>query len=362
MPRAAALRWIAAAAAVFLAPACALAEEVVVGLAAPLSGRLASDGLAMERALRDAITEANASGGVDGRLLTLAVEDDGCATATGEGAARVLAARKAAVVIGHPCSSAATAAVPIYVASGVMLVAVGARHPAVTDAVPAAPVLRMGGRDDRQGLAAALWLLAASPSRRVAIVHDRTRYAREICDATVAALGASGIVPVALIPIVAGHRAYDEVVEKIVSERVEAVLFAGYPQEAAIIAGELAEKDPAVALLGSDAMASMDFARIAERLPRPATVLLPAEPAALDHRDRDPPAQAVRVRGAFEAWLVTARKLGTTDGATLTAALRGGAVETRVLGALRFEANGDLATAGYAVAVARGGRWTFADR
>lgn len=345
-----------------LLAAPAYADDVRIGLAVPLTGRAAGDGLAMERALKEAVAEANAAGGLGGRSLVLETEDDGCATATGEGAARVLAAKPVAVVIGHPCSSAATGAVPVYAAAGVLLIAVGARHPLVTDVNPAAPVLRLAGRDDRQGAAAADWLKAHAKEGRIAIVHDRTGYARAIADGAVAALQAAGIVPVTIVGLVAGHHAYDEALDEIGKTRAEAVLFAGYPEEAQIVSDGLRARGAVIPLIGSDSLATPQFAAVAAKAKSPVEVLLPVEPPSIGQDGRSAAALAVRAKGALEAWLATARAQGTTDGAAITKALRGGAAETATLGTIHFDAHGDIEGAAFTATPARGGQWTAGER
>lgn len=328
--------------------------EIRVGLAAPLTGRMASTGLSMQRALEAAIAETNAAGGVLGRQLALVVEDDGCASAAGEGAARRLVSEHAAVVIGHPCSSAAVAAAPVYGQAGVLLIAVGARHPDVTRGRVLSPVLRLAGRDDRQGDAAAAWLLRRAPERRVAIIHDRTAYARGIVDGAIAALKTADVIPVALLPIIAGKRDYGETALQLRESRAEAVLFAGYPEEAAVVVSGLEALGTSIPLLGSDSLATPEFARAAEKAQTHIEVLLPEEPRVTGGKSD----AGERARGALEAWLVAAQGLGTADGAALAARFREGAhFETHSLGAIRFDLNGDLDTNAFVAASARAGRW-----
>ncbi len=336
--------------------------EIRVGLAAPLTGHMAGVGLAMQRALEAVVAETNAGGGVLGQPLALVVADDGCAPATAEGAARTLIAQRAVVVIGHPCSSAATAAARVYGTANVLLIAVGARHPDVTRAngtLPV-PVLRLAGRDDRQGDAAGRWLLSHALQQRIAIVHDRTAYARAVADGAVAALKTAGVEPVALLPIVAGKHDYGDVVLALKNKGAEAVLFAGYPAEGSLIVYGIEKLGPPVRVLGSDALATPGFADFAAQAETPVQVLLPAGlvPGAPDADD----ASAVEARGAFEAWLEGARKADATDAAMLSAALRTSSATTRALGEIRFDANGDLETQAFAAASARAGRWVMEEK
>lgn len=350
---------------VLCAPWAPAQAEIRIGLAVPLTGRMADAGLAMQRALEGVIAEANAEGGVLGQPLALLVEDDGCARATAEGAAGLLIGQKPALVIGHPCSSAATAAAALYGHADVLLIAVGPRHPDVTRAAGAdpMPVLRLAGRDDRQGDAAAHWLLGQAPGRRVAIIHDRTGYARGVADGAVEALRTAGVVPVALVPIVANRHDYGEAVRQLRDSGAEAVLFAGYPEEAAIVLAGLERIGLAIPVLGSDSLATPGFAEIAGRSRTRVQALLPAGPGTgRVSGGSGPQPYGAEARGAFEAWLETVRKAGSTDARRIADALRGGRIATRSLGEIRFDPNGDLDARAFAAASARTGRWVIGEK
>ncbi|MCC6776608.1 MAG: branched-chain amino acid ABC transporter substrate-binding protein [Hyphomicrobiales bacterium] len=342
------------------------AAEVRVGLAVPLSGRMAAVGLAMQRAVTDAVAEVNANGGALGEPITLIVADDGCAAATAEGAAGHLIAERPALVIGHPCSSAATAAATLYGNAEVLLIAAGPRHPDVTrsSASSAVPVLRLAGRDDRQGAAAAEWLLVHASGRRVAIIHDRTRYARGVADATVASLQEAGVAPVAVLAIVASKHDYAETVLRLRESGAEAVLFAGYPEEAAIVVSGLQRIGLAIPVLGSDALATAAFAEVAARAGTRVEVLLPTQPGAgLSSSDGDTAdAYGIAARGALEVWLEAARETGSLDARTLSSALRGMRLATPSLGKIQFDLNGDLDARAFVAASARSGRWVFGEK
>lgn len=330
------------------------AADIRVGLAAPLSGPMAPIGRAMRSTLEAAIREANTSGGLSDKRLTLVVADDACSGATAEQAAASLIQDRPALVIGHPCSGAATRAAALYRQAGVLLIAVDARHPDVTKGGTADPlVLRLAGRDDRQGDAAARWLIQHAPAGRVAIVHDRTAYARAIATRTKAILDAANVGSIVDLGIVAGKRDYPEIVTEIRAARAEAVFFAGFPDEAAIVAAGLAENGPTIPFLGTDSLATPGFADIARRTPNPIHVLLPSNPHALaSGADAEgTPAtvisgphhgSAARAQAALEAWLAMAGRMGTTDAKSVGGALRDTPIETRTLGVLRFDKNGDL--------------------
>jgi branched-chain amino acid transport system substrate-binding protein len=330
--------------------------EIRIGLAAPLSGRQAAQGLAMQSALVAAVAEVNAGGGVRGEPLVLDVEDDGCARATGEGAARALGARAPLIVIGHPCSSAATVAAPIYAAAKVLFIAVGPRHTDVTQGGLTSPILRLAGRDDRQGDAAARWLLAHAPSRRVAIVQDRTAYARAIAERTASVLKDAAAELATVFPIVAGKQSYADTIARVGEMKAEALFFAGYPDEAAVLLADLTAAGLKIPVLGSDALATDEFALVAAKSKLSLQVLLPAEPRPVEH---DADAAGARARGALEIWLQMVSATGTTNGEALARKARDPLVEinTPSLGRLRFDQEGDLAADAFVTSSARAGDW-----
>lgn len=335
-----------------------VAAEIRVGLAAPLSGPMAPVGRAMQRALEAAVADINAAGGLAQERLALVVADDGCSAATAERAAVTLIENRPALVVGHPCSSAATRGAAVYRQAGILLIAVGARHPDVTKTdTGGALVLRLGGRDDRQGEAAARWLIARAPAGRIAIVHDRTAYARAIAAGAKATLAAAGVGAVADLAIIAGNREYRETISEIRAARAEAVLFAGFPDEAAIVAAGLAESGPPIPFLGTDSLATPGFAEIAQRSAMPIQVLLPSDPHPLAHGDDTRPASAAHARAALEAWLAATRRVGTTDATATGRALRERPIETPTLGVLRFDKNGDLEGEAFVPAFAAGPAW-----
>lgn len=339
----------------------ASADAIRIGLAAPFSGRMGETGHAMEDALRSALEEANAEGGVNGRPLALVTADDACDREMAQASATALVGERAVVAIGHPCSAAAVSAAPIYEKAGRLLVAIGPRHPDVTDAHPAAPILRLAGREDRQGAAAARWLQAHAPGRRVVIVQDRTRYARAIASQAKTALEHAGFENVPVLPIVAGNRDYAKTVEAIRTFEAEAIFFAGFVAEATIVINGLADRGLHIPMLGTDLLASPAFAESVAQSGRSMSVLMPTVPrpreTEMESNLRNPALLAAQARGAFEAWLTTVRRIGTTDARATRRALIETPVRTHALGTMRFDGHGDLVGFDFVSATARRGKW-----
>ncbi|TIW51815.1 MAG: ABC transporter substrate-binding protein, partial [Mesorhizobium sp.] len=100
------------------------AEDLVVGVAAPLSGPSAILGKQVEAGAGLA-AEANGA-----EIKTL---DDACTADGGVAAARDFAAAKVDVVVGFLCTEAIEAALPILKEAGIPVITVGVRTESLTD-------------------------------------------------------------------------------------------------------------------------------------------------------------------------------------------------------------------------------------
>lgn len=110
------------------------ADGLKLGALLPATGDLSSIGQNMPVAAKLAVDTINACGGVNGKPVTLVVEDDQTDPTAGASAMTKLAeADKVAGVIGSFASSVSSAAIPIAVKNKVMLVSPGSTSPVFTD-------------------------------------------------------------------------------------------------------------------------------------------------------------------------------------------------------------------------------------
>lgn len=316
--------WFAAFAAVEAA-----AEPTIV-VAGPATGRHAELLPQMLSGARQSIRGA-------GEQVLIEDEDDGCDAGRAEGTARLIAARKPALVIGHPCPAAAIAAARVYAAHSVLFIALGVRHPELTDKRAGTTVFRLAGRDDRQGLAAAEELARMASGGSVAIVQDRTAYARGLTKAVTAELAGRGVGPPVVVPIVAGRRDYDAELKPLIAAPPSAVFFAGYPSEAVVILRGLAKAGLKSAFLASDANTGSELAQVAaDSAGKEIKVMVKAPGSG----GLDGPELGEAAARAVTAWL-QARKSGGAE--SVARAL----VATDGAGAPLFDANGDARAPSY---------------
>jgi branched-chain amino acid transport system substrate-binding protein len=321
------------------------AAERTVAVVAPLSGPYETAGGAMREAAQAASARVNGTGN---DAVRLTFDDDGCEAGKAAAVATEIAARKPDAVVGHPCSSAAIAAAPIYAAAGIAFVTPGARHPDLTDKRAGPLVFRLAGRDDRQGEEAAAWAQREAGGRPVAILHDRTFHMSTLAAAVAGRITQAGG-QAAQFPFVASELDYSALAARVAdlgSGALGAVVYAGYPQEAILILRALRERGVRAPFLGTDAVATDEFGA-ASAAGRPVFVLRPA--------GGGPVGIAARTDAAVE---VVGEAIRARAGRTLAETIAARSTQTHVLGPVSFDAKGDVLLPSYAVAAWTDGRWS----
>lgn len=332
--------------------------EVVVGLALSGTGAMAPRSQALETATAEAVARINAAGGLLGEPVRIVTADDSCSDAGAMGAAKTLADANARLVIGHLCEKAALAAATVYAQAGIVFMATATRHPALTEKRAGKTIFRLAGREDRQGEAAGQWLADTAKAGRVAIVQDRTAYARALTAGATAALKARGIAAPYIFPIVASEKSYAPVIAGITGANIEAVYFAGYPAEALIILEGLGKAGAKPQFLGCDALAATDFAGTSRARQENVRVML--RPETLRSAAAD--AVATAAAAAIAIWAEAAARVNATDGASVAADIAAHAFNPGLgpwKGSISFDDKGDARIPAFVAGVWTGETWTM---
>ena len=98
----------------------ALAQDLTVAVAGPMTGGESAFGRQMKNGAEQAVVDLNAAGGVLGRKLVLDVEDDACDPKQARSVAEKIAGAKIPFVAGHYCSSSSIPASDAYLDGGVL--------------------------------------------------------------------------------------------------------------------------------------------------------------------------------------------------------------------------------------------------
>ena len=357
---------IAAALMLVAAPAGAAtaADDLVVGLAGPMSGRYASYGQELQAGAELAIEDLNAAGGVMGRRLVLKAEDDQCTRDGATAAAQRLVAQGVHVVVGHYCGAASYAASGIYGSAGIIQIAPIPSTTWPTAGSAPTTLFHLSPTDQRQGEVAGR-SLAARSGLRVAILHDRTVYGSTLAEDVRQALRRAGREEVLFAHLRAGEKDYSAIVGQLRAIGVDVLYFGGFPTEAAIIIRQLREAGLAEAVLfAGDALATNDFWQLAEaagegslltsrydasRHPGAADVV-----RRLQERGLERTGDAVRAYAAFQLWARSVSAAGRAEPAMIAERMAGGG-ET-VLGAIAFDTSRRANVPAFAIHTWRSGR------
>ncbi|MFN3743665.1 MAG: branched-chain amino acid ABC transporter substrate-binding protein [Hyphomicrobiaceae bacterium] len=300
----------------------------------------------------------NAQGGLLGRRLRVARENDRCEAEEAAAIAARAAAEHVDLIIGHICASGAIRAAEIYAAAGIVMIATGPRHPRLTRPAGRRGVHRLAGRDDRQGESIAALIATSFPAARVAIIHDRSLQGRGMADEIRRSAIAAQISPVLVATYTSSTKNYAHLVGELAAARVNLVVFPGQLFEASMILDQADRAGARIAtVIGTDVLAAEapparllaavdDFLVM---LPWPGMGRSAQEPT------RESVARAL-AGAALEAWSAAIIEAGDTAPDRVSDSLRGRAHATRV-GAVQFDARGDAVVPSYLPHVWRHGRW-----
>jgi branched-chain amino acid transport system substrate-binding protein len=315
--------------------------EIFIGVAGPLTGTYASFGAQMVAGVEAAVDDLNVKGGIEGQLLEVVTEDDGCDNRLADVAAQNLIAKNVRVVIGHFCSYPSLVAAKRYEAAGIPMIAPSPSLPALTDAT-LFNVLRLSTRDDAQGAFAAQRMQQDFTRDKIATVSDGSAAATALLASFSAAFSGSPPMSLSLKP---GAADFASLVTALKAENISALYCACSASDAGELASELGGS---IKIFGPDALlvpqfweksgaagedTRVSFARDPQSLPEAKALLRTltiADGATL-------PSYA-----AVQLFAAAAAEIGSQNGKNLVAYLRSGKTFSTVMGGLAFDGKGDL--------------------
>ncbi len=350
--------WLSAFALFSIACAApAMAEDILVGTAGPMTGGQAAFGLQMTTGANQAIADLNAAGGVLGRMLKLEVGDDACDPKQARSVAEKLTGTGVAVVVGHYCSSSSIPASDAYLDGGVLQITPASTNPLFTDR-GMWNTFRTCGRDDQQGSFAAAYLAKNFKDKNIAIINDKTTYGQGLADEVKRALNAAKVTEKLDEAYNQGDKDFTALVSKLKLNNIDIVYDGGYHQEAGLIVRQMRDQGLKTILMAGDALVSREFASITGPAAEGVLFTFPPDPrkrptaAAIVQKFKDkgidPEGYTLYTYAAYQVWALAAAKAGTIDPQKVAAAIRAGTWDT-VLGPISYDQKGDITGGGWAV-------------
>lgn len=241
-------------------------ENVVLGFAAGLSGEgIAPLGIDIQRGVELA-QEDRPSVTVDGVefMVTVDVQDSMCNAEGGQSVANRFTADENVVgVVGHMCSSACTAAAPIYDSAGFTTISPSCTGPLLSQS-GFTSFNRAVASDAFQGSVTADYIFNELGLTRVATIHDGSPYGEGLVNVLTARFTELGGEIVAADAVNVGDTDFRALLEDFSFEDPELIYFGGFPAEGARLMQQLADAGlEDVVFMGADGIQGTEVVNLA---------------------------------------------------------------------------------------------------
>ncbi|MCJ2162949.1 MULTISPECIES: branched-chain amino acid ABC transporter substrate-binding protein [unclassified Pseudodesulfovibrio] len=343
------------------------ATPLVLGVAGAHSGDLASYGLPSVNAAKLVVKKINAAGGINGAMVEVVAQDDQCKPELATNAATKMLSDGVKIVLGHICSGATKAALPIYLDGKIVLMSPSATNPPLTQSGEYPNFFRTIAPDDAQA-ALEVAFVKSLGLKKIAVIHDKGDYGKgfaSFCQQFIEA--EEGVEVVLFEGVTPGAVDYSAVVQKIKSAEADAVIFGGYHPEASKIVTGLRKKDINIPFLSDDGVKDDTFIKVAGKYADGVYATGPMDfssnpiyqEAVAAHKAEfgsDPGPFFPEAYSAALALLKAVEYAGSTDYDKVIDALHTQYVDTAV-GKIRFDAKGDAEGVGFAIYQVKDGKY-----
>ncbi len=348
----------------------AATADITVAVVGPMTGKYATFGQQMRLGAETAVADLNAAGGVLGEDLELEVGDDACDPRQARAVANKMASKGAVLVVGHFCSGSSIPASEVYAEEGILQISPGSTNPKLTER-GLANVFRTCGRDDQQGAVAGNYIADHFSDKRVAILHDKTAYGKGLADETRKQLRERGKQATLYEAFSAGDQDYSALVSKMKAAGIGVVYVGGYHTEAGLIVRQMRQQGLQAVLMAGDALVTDEYWGITGDAGEGTLMTFSPDPTRnaaarpvverFLARGQKPEGYVLYTYAAMQAFAQAAEKADSTDLDDLVETLKAEEFDT-VLGAIGFDAKGDVTAPGYVVYVWRDGQYDYVDK
>jgi branched-chain amino acid transport system substrate-binding protein len=344
-------------------------NEIVIGVAGPMTGDLAAFGEQIRRGAQQAVADLNTGGGVLGKQVRLLIGDDQCDPKRAVRVANDLVKQGVVFVDGHFCSGSSIPASQVYVDAHVLQMTPASTNPMLTEWMAdegIQTVLRTCGRDDRQGAFAGTWLAKTYAGKQVAILDDESRYGVLAAGEAHRTMQAGGLPPTLRETFRSGEKDFAPLIEKLKSVGIDAVYVGAYHDDVGPLVRQARAMGFDGAFAAGDALNTSEFWSIAGSAAEGVRFvdapylgnLQTAKPVVAKFRAQgyEPEGYTLNAYAAVQAWAAAADRAQSTDAEKVGSALRASSIPTAI-GDLRWDAKGDLVEPNYAWFVWRAGSY-----
>ena len=344
----------------------ASAADVKIGLAGPFSGGLAQFGTQFKNGAALAIEDINKSGGILGNQIVVIEGDDACDPKQAVSVANKFVSEKVTMVVGHFCSGSSIPASDVYKEENILQISPASTNPSFTER-GYLNTFRVCGRDDKQGLIAAQYIIKNFKKKNIAILDDKSQYGKGLADETRKNLNAGGVTEVFNESITPGEKDYSSVVSKLKLAKVDVIYLGGYHPEAALIVRQAKEQGLKAVLMSGDALQTQEFWATSGDAGEGTLFTFGPDYAkrkdakALVKRFADknivPEGYTLYSYASFQVLQQAAKKANSLNSADIAKVIHSGMKFDTVIGKISFDAKGDVTRPDYSIYKFTKGNW-----
>ncbi|WP_331724405.1 branched-chain amino acid ABC transporter substrate-binding protein (plasmid) [Streptomyces longwoodensis] len=336
---------------------------IKLGMLAPLTGSSAAIGPYMKHGAQLAVDEINAAGGVDGRKLSLTVEDEACDPKTAAAGAAKLVSASIDISVGGYCSSATLPTLSIFGKTNIPML-IPAANSADLVAQKRNNVFLINGTGIQQAEAAARFI-KESGSKSVALIDDNTSYSADITKRTDKNLRADGVRVAEHQAVTAGESDYSGAVNAVLKAKADFVYWTGYYQEGGLLIKQLKAAGYRGRIMVADGSVDAKLIQIAGKhnaqgvfatMTQTPQTIPGGQSWVAKYKKKfgsEPGPYSTQAYDAVRVAAEAVKKAGTTDGQALTAALEKTDGFKIFSGPLKFTPEHTLSAGGFDILVVK---------
>jgi branched-chain amino acid transport system substrate-binding protein len=344
----------------------AIADDITIAVAGPITGPVASIGDQMKRGAEAAAAAINDAGGVNGKKIKIVVQDDSCDPKQAVAVANLIVGQQIKFVDGHACSGSSIPAADIYAENSVLMMSPASSNPVLTEKGHPT-IMRLYPRDDAQGAFIAPWIAETFKGKKIAILHDKSAYGKGLASVVKDKLNAGGVTEVLFEGINPGEKDYSAIITKLKGAGVEFLYFGGYHTEAGLMLRQAADQGYKLNLMTGDSIATSEFWQISGPAGEGTLFTFPTDPRrspnaahALEQfktQGFNPEGFTLFSYGVVQAIAEGIKKAGSEDPKAVAKALQSGDAVQTVMGPVRFDSKGDIKDPTYDINVWKEGKY-----
>ncbi len=229
------------------------AETIKIPVASPFTGPLASFGEGVKNGALLKADEINAGGGINGKMVEIILGDELCDPKEAAAVAtRFASDPEVAIVIGHLCSSATLAALPIYKEAGLPAITPASTNPQIGKSSPY--YFRNVYKDDFQGDFLAHYAKQVKNFKKVAIFYEVNDYALGLKNAFIKKSKELGLRVIGAESYMAETADFKAQLSKFKMMRPDAIFIPGYAPQATLLISQARSLGLKCAFFGADGL------------------------------------------------------------------------------------------------------------